>query len=124
MSRAAYDIFVGAGARCRKPSGAFYLYPDLEPFRPGLPDEVAGSGAAFAEHLLDRHRIGVLAGEAFGDDPHALRFRVATSLLYGETVGQRWAALQSADPLAVPWIDDALNQLTEGLAGLRKETHR
>lgn len=124
VSRAVYDIFVGAGAVCRRPSGAFYLYPDLEAFRPGLPDEVAGSGAAFAEYLLDRYGIGVLAGEAFGDDPRGLRFRVATSLLYGETVGQRWAALQSADPLAVPWIDDALNQLREGLANLRKEARR
>lgn len=124
VSRAVYEIFVEAGARCRRPSGAFYLYPDLEAFRTGLPDQVTGTGAAFAEYLLERHGIGVLTGEAFGDDPKALRFRVATSLLYGESVGQRWAALQSADPLAVPWIDESLDQLREGLAALRKQARR
>ena len=45
--------------------------------------------------LLDDYGVGVLAGEAFGDDPKAWRFRVATSLLYGRTEDERWQALRS-----------------------------
>ena len=74
------------------------------------------TGAELAEHLLDAHGIGVLPGEVFGDEPAALRFRVATALLYGRSDGERWTALHAPDPLALPWIADALVRLRCGLA--------
>ena len=58
----------------------------------------------------------MLAGEAFGDDPAALRFRMATSLLYGETDEQKREALASDDPVALPWIARALERMREGFA--------
>ena len=58
----------------------------------------------------------MLAGEAFGDDPAALRFRMATSLLYGADDEQRLAALRSEDPVALPWIAAALERMREGFA--------
>lgn len=121
VARAVHEIFVAAGAQSRAPRGAFYLYPDLESFRSGLPYQVTQDVTMFTEYLLDHYGIGVLAGSAFGDDPGALRFRVATSLLYGETEEERWAALESEDPVAVPWIADSLGLLRVALAELRKE---
>lgn len=121
VARAVYDSFLAAGATCRAPQGAFYLYPDLESFRSGLPHQVTQDASMFTEYLLDHYGIGVLTGAAFGDSPSALRFRVATSLLYGETDEQRWAALEAEDPLSVPWIADSLARLRAGLAELRKE---
>src|SRR6185312_12527050 len=61
---------------------------------------------ALAEHLLERHDVGVLAGEAFGDDPSGLRVRMATSLLYGADDAERERALAAAheDPAALSWI--------------------
>ena len=59
--------------------------------------------------------MGVQAGEAFGEDPKAWRFRVATSLLYGRTDEVRWQARRSADPLTLPWIADALRRLRTAL---------
>ncbi|TCP57188.1 aspartate aminotransferase [Tamaricihabitans halophyticus] len=109
--RACYAEFVAVGASCRPPQGGFYLYPDLS----------AGqtSGAeALAGRLLDEHDIGVLAGTAFGDDPSAARFRVATSLCYGETEEQRWTALRSDDPVALPWIAESIDQLRTALRKL------
>ena len=111
VTTAAYDVVVAAGAQCRPPSGAFYLYPEFA----GLP---FGSGAELADHLLERHGIAVLAGEAFGDDPAALRFRMATSLLYGDTDERKLEALRSDDPAALPWIASALERLAQGLAAL------
>ena len=111
VTTAAYDVVVAAGAECRPPSGAFYLYPELA-------DLPFGSGAELADHLLERHGIAVLAGEAFGDDPAALRFRMATSLLYGDTDERKLEALRSDDPAALPWIASALERLAQGLAAL------
>jgi aspartate aminotransferase len=117
VSRAMHDVLVGAGAGCRPPSAAFYLYPDLEPLREGFARQGAGTAAAAAALLLDKHGIGLLPGEAFGDAPEALRFRVATSLLYGEGE-QRLDALRSDDPAGLPWVAGALGVVCEALRSL------
>ena len=62
--------------------------------------------------------MGVLAGHAFGDDPQALRFRAATSLLYGTTAEQRWRALASDSPTELAWIADTLERLRKALQAL------
>ncbi|GAA3409826.1 pyridoxal phosphate-dependent aminotransferase [Streptosporangium vulgare] len=111
VARAVYERFVRAGVRVDAPRGGFYLYPDLT----GLD---FASSAGLAAYLLDRHGVGVLPGHVFGDDPAALRVRVATSLLYGETARLRLAALDAPDPLALPWISASLDQLGEALTGL------
>ena len=117
VSQAMYDVFADAGATCRRPDAAFYLYPDLEPLRPGLERHGATTAASVAALLMDRYGIGVLPGEAFGDDPRALRFRVATSLLYGEG-DRRLEALGSDDPAKLPWIADALDTVRRALKAL------
>lgn len=111
VARAVYERFVRAGVRVDAPRGGFYLYPDFT----GLG---FGSSADLAAYLLDRHGVGVLPGHAFGDDPAALRVRVATSLLYGDTTRSRLAALDAPDPLALPWISASLDRLSEALTGL------
>mgnify|MGYP002623460103 CR=1 FL=1 len=110
--RAVAERFRAAGAAVAMPQGGFYVYPDfsfLDEFRTS--DE-------FAAALLDRYGVGVLPGSAFGDDPHALRVRVATSMMYGETTQQRLAALSAQNPLALPWIAEALDHLDQALAGI------
>ena len=79
----------------------------------------ARTGAELVELLLERYEIAVLAGEAFGDDPSALRFRLATSLLYGRDDAERWESLRSNDPAALPRIRSALDRLGDALADLR-----
>src|SRR5690606_23714258 len=118
VAQAVHREFVAAGADCRPPTAAFYLYPDLSPL-PGLAKYDLRSADAVADFLLDKHGVGVLSGAAFGDHPQAPRFRVATSLLYGESDDQRWQALNSDDPVGLPWISAALTQLRTALADLR-----
>ncbi|WP_246256979.1 pyridoxal phosphate-dependent aminotransferase [Amycolatopsis anabasis] len=115
VATAVHAEFLAAGASCRAPRGGFYLYPDLGSRRAELG---VRTGAELAGRLLDRHGVGVLAGVEFGDDPAALRFRVATSLLYGATAEQRWTALRSPDPVALPWIADSLEHLRTALSSL------
>lgn len=117
VATAVYEEFLEAGATCRPPQGGFYCYPDLAPLA-ALQPSLATSGAALAERLLEQHGVAVLPGEAFGDDPRALRCRVASSLLYGDSVEQRRTALGSERPTELPWIAASLARLREALAAL------
>jgi aspartate aminotransferase len=108
-----HEILVSAGATCRAPEAGFYLYPDFGGVLSGI-----DTGRELAGVLLDRFGIGVLAGAEFGDDERALRFRVATSLLYGGSEEERLASLGSEDPLALPWLSASLDHLTKALGDL------
>ncbi|GAA2839526.1 pyridoxal phosphate-dependent aminotransferase [Nonomuraea rubra] len=116
VARAVYERFVEAGADVPEPQGGFYLYPDLGHLR-------LGGSAEITKLLLEEHGIGVLPGHAFGDDPSAARVRVAVSLLYGDSPDERLTALNSPDPLRLPWIADNLDFLSTGLREL-SASHR
>lgn len=103
-----------AGGQCRPPAAAFYLYPDFERSRARLAERGIDSGTALAATLLDDFGIAVLPGVVFGDDDRALRFRVATSLLYGKTDEARSAALEAAragHAGDLPEVRDAVRRL-------------
>ena len=76
------------------------------------------SDESLADVLLHKYGVGVLPGSAFGEESGRLRLRVATSLLYGDTDTERTAALNSADPCALPWVAASLARLEEVLADL------
>ena len=65
--------------------------------------------------LLQRHGIAVLAGHHLGDDPAALRFKAATSMLCGDTAEQQHLALESDDPAGLPHVSWQLRQLGAAL---------
>ncbi|GAA0710867.1 pyridoxal phosphate-dependent aminotransferase [Dactylosporangium roseum] len=112
------DVLIEAGARLTYPSGGFYLYPDMRELagRFGVADDTE-----LAAVLLYRCDMASLPGSTFGDDPAALRLRIATGLLYGDDDEQRTAALQAEDPVRLPWIADHLHQLNLALTGARAD---
>ncbi|MGW4965784.1 pyridoxal phosphate-dependent aminotransferase [Nonomuraea sp. NPDC004186] len=116
VARAVHERFTEIGADVPAPQGGFYLYPDLSHLR-------LGGSAEITKILLEEHGIGVLPGHAFGDDPAAARVRVAVSLLYGETAEERLTALNSPNPLQLPWIADNLDYLSKGLNELASVSH-
>lgn len=121
VSRAAADRFAAAGAHVPTPQAAFYLYPDFGPWR----DHLAGrhgvtTGAGLASLLLERYGMGVLPASVFGEHASALRMRVATGLLYGDTDEERERALAAPDPVALPWIASSLDRITEVLTDLAR----
>lgn len=62
--------------RCLKPSGAFYLFPDIgDVLSPGG----IRTSAQFAQALLEQERVAVTPGEAF-DAPGHIRISYATSV--------------------------------------------
>ena len=76
------------------------------------------TSAALARLLLNRYGVATLPGSAFGEPPAALRLRLATALLYGDTPQQQEAALTAPDPTTLPWIAAALTRLSEILTDL------
>ena len=119
VARAVADRFAAAATIVPPPQAAFYLYPDFGPVRDRLrARHGVDTSEDLAALLLQRYGVGVLAGSAFGEDPGALRVRVATGLLYGETNRQRECALNSDTPLELPWIAASLDRIAEVLADL------
>jgi aspartate aminotransferase len=111
VANAVHDVFARHGVLDVRPDGAFYVYPDFEPYRQRLAAHGIRGGSDLTRWLLETHGLAVLAGEEFGDDPRKLRFRAATSLLYGDTAARRTEALTAADPLRVPHVAAALERL-------------
>jgi aspartate aminotransferase len=121
VANAVMEYFRAAGAKVAKPSGAFYIYPDFEAWRDQLKhDYDITTGAGLSDLFLHTYGLGVLPASEFGEAPETLRFRVATSLLYGETDAEREAALAADNPLELPWIKSSLKQLEATLAAVRK----
>lgn len=119
VAGAVAERFRVAKAALESPRAAFYLYPDFAAWRGSLAlDHDVHTGADLAALLMHRYGLGVLPASAFGEVPTALRLRVATGLLYGETPEQRDAALAADHPLALPWIDATLTRVSEILADL------
>ena len=119
ICQAVAGVCAAAGLTVPPPQAAFYLYPDFEPWRAQLRARYqVTTGAALARLLVDRYGAGTLPASAFGEHPSALRLRLATGLLYGDSQHQRAAALTTPDPLTLPWIAAALTRLEHILADL------
>jgi aspartate aminotransferase len=119
VARAVYEILRGAGAECRAPNAGFYVYPDFSPLEKSLREHGITDSATLQDRLLADFGVAVLAGVHFGDDPHALRFRAATSMLYGDTVEQQRAAQEAEQPLRLPHIAAALDAIESAFTKLR-----
>jgi aspartate aminotransferase len=119
VCRAVAGICAAAGLEVRQPEAAFYVYPDFRPWRAHL---ASRHGVTTSEDLagllIDRYGAVTLPGSAFGENAGALRLRLATGLLYGDTTARQTAALAAPDPLELPWIAEHLARLREILADL------
>ncbi|WP_420000609.1 pyridoxal phosphate-dependent aminotransferase [Streptomyces boninensis] len=118
IARAVHAIFTGAGASCRPPTGGFYVYPDFEPLRPVLAAKGVVDSPSLARYLLDAGGLAVLAGHLLGDEVGALRFKAATSMLYGDTPALQWRALRSDAPLDLPHVAAGLRRIEDGVRRL------
>ena len=111
VARAVHRAFVDSGALVREPTGGFYVYPDLAPVSEPLRRLGVDGSADLERLLLDEFGIAVLGGHHCGDHPRALRFRAATSLLYGADGAQRAAAVGAGDPAALPHIAASIQRI-------------
>ena len=115
VTSALHQRFADRGITARPPAGGFYFYPDFSRHAARLRSAGIAGAEQLAEQLLDRHNVAVLPGTAFGDEPDRLNVRVASSLLYGSSEDERWAALNASDPTGLPWIAGTLDRVTTAL---------
>ena len=108
-----YEILTKAGTLCPRPAGGFYLYPDFAPWRDALAARGVSTSEQLAHYLLDEWDIAALPGTAFGEQPQALRLRLATSMLYSpseaKTESEREAALWAMLAQAEKWPENETN---------------
>jgi aspartate aminotransferase len=98
VCRAVAAKLTAAGLDVRPPQAAFYLYAGFHAWRDALATRHGlTTDQALARHLLHRYGMGVLPASAFGEDATALRLRVVTGLLYGDTGAQRELAFAPLD---------------------------
>ena len=65
------------GAIVSAPQGAFYLFPDFEPYREALRARGILTSQEFCEHLLEETGVAVLPGSVFGRPRDELSVRIA-----------------------------------------------
>jgi len=118
VARAVHDLLDAAGADCRPPTAGFYVYPDFEPLREPLSWRGITDSDSLQRFLLDELGVAVLAGHRLGDAEHALRFKAATAMLYGETPAEQWRALSADDPLRLPHVARGLDRIGDCLRKL------
>jgi aspartate aminotransferase len=124
-----YETLVALGVPCPRPAGAFYLYPDFAPWRQALLERGIHTSQELAHYLLDEWDIATLPGTAFGEQPEALRLRLATSMLYSpgdahtedEQEAALWQLLAQADELSPM---DSANGPTLPLPALERAQER
>ncbi|MCH4160353.1 MAG: pyridoxal phosphate-dependent aminotransferase [Bifidobacterium sp.] len=117
VSNEIHHIMVDAGASCRKPSGAFYIYPTFHDsefaHRLGVSED-----ESLSHELFERFGIAVLPGSAFGDLPQRMGLRVVTSMMYGTDDESRMETMRMTDPLQAPSVKDGLERVHEVFAGV------
>ena len=105
-----HEKMTGAGALCPRPAGGFYLYADFAPWRDALLERGVSTSEQLAHYLLDQWDIAALPGTAFGEEPQALRLRLATSMLYtpeeAQSESERESVLWALLDRAEKWTDD------------------
>ncbi len=67
----------GAGVPASRPDGAFYMFPDFDPFRPQLSARGINNSEELCHHLLRDTGVAVLPGSCFGRPAEELTLRLA-----------------------------------------------
>ena len=121
VARAANSVLRTEGLVLPETRGTCYLYPDFTLHRDALRAvHNVESSADLTDLLLRKYAVAALPGSAFGDPPDKLTVRLSTSQLYGSTVRQQQQALDSPDPLTLPWIVENLDRLHDAVSALHR----
>lgn len=109
-----------AGAVSRPPQAGRHLYADLGPLRGPLAELGIGDSMELEDHLTDRLGMLVPGGHRFGDELGALHVRLDTAPFLGTTPQERLESLDSPEPLRLPHVAAALDNLGSVFADLRR----
>lgn len=121
LGRHCRSTLVAAGCRLARLDGAFYLFPDFEPFRERLAARGVTGSVALAERLLQDTGVATLPGAAFGRPAGELNLRLSyvnfdgaealAATAAGEPVDEAFLRRHCPDTLA------AIERMADWLAG-------
>ncbi|MDW4905438.1 aminotransferase class I/II-fold pyridoxal phosphate-dependent enzyme [Streptomyces sp. ADMS] len=111
VATAAYRVVIAAGCLAQPPRSGRHLYVDLGPLRGALGAHGVGDAQELEDFLTARLGMPAPGGHRFGDDLAALRVRLATEALLGDTPEERAQSLTSPEPLELPHVRRALTLL-------------
>ncbi len=98
MAAAAHRAVTAAGCLSRPPKAGRHLYVDLGPLRTALGAHGVGDAQELEDFLTARLGMPAPGGHRFGDDLAALRVRLGTGALLGDTPEERERSLTSPNP--------------------------
>ncbi|MCX4766202.1 aminotransferase class I/II-fold pyridoxal phosphate-dependent enzyme [Streptomyces sp. NBC_01275] len=124
VAAAVHGAVVGAGAFARPPQAGRHVYADLGPLRQALAAHGVGDAQDLEDFLTARLGRPAPGGHRFGDDLGALRVRLSTGPLLGDTDAQRLECLTSPTPLELPHVQRALMLLRSVFDDLRDDAQR
>ncbi|MCB5168966.1 pyridoxal phosphate-dependent aminotransferase [Streptomyces bambusae] len=114
----AHRLLLAAGALALPPQAGRHLYADLSPLRPALARRGVGDALELEEFLGARLGRPAPGAQRFADELGALRVRLDTAPLLGDTPEDRLAALAAEDPLALPHVSRSLATLASAFTSL------
>lgn len=116
------ERLAGAGARCHRPEGGFYLFPDFSDHAPRLQARGIRDGDALCQRLLADTGVAILPGSDFGRPAGDWTARLA----YVDFDGERALAEHARDPAApldeawlrrvTPRVTTAIDRMCDWLA--------
>ncbi|MEU0598661.1 aminotransferase class I/II-fold pyridoxal phosphate-dependent enzyme [Streptomyces sp. NPDC006393] len=124
VAHALHAAVVAAGALALPPQAGRHLYADLGPLRPALAARGVGDAQELEDFLGALLGMPTPGGHRFGDDLGALRVRLSTTELLGDTEEQRTECLLSPTPLELPHLQRALISLRSVFDDLRDDAQR
>ncbi|MFH8798928.1 aminotransferase class I/II-fold pyridoxal phosphate-dependent enzyme [Streptomyces sp. NPDC017936] len=124
VAAAAHAAVEAAGALAVPPRAGRHLYVDLAPLRPALSARGVGDAQDLEDLLTARLGMPAPGGHRFGDDLEALRVRLSTGALLGDTDAQRTECLMSPAPWELPHVRRQLIHLRSVFDDLRDDAQR
>jgi aspartate aminotransferase len=116
------ERLASAGARCHRPEGGFYLFPDFSDHAPRLQARGIRDGDALCQRLLADTGVAILPGSDFGRPAGDWTARLA----YVDFDGERALAEHARDPAApldeawlrrvTPRVTTAIDRMCDWLA--------
>jgi aspartate aminotransferase len=104
-----------AGAFVYEPDGAFYLFPDLDPFRERLRDRGINTSPEMCKRLLEEYGVAALPGTDFGRPPEELTIRIAFVNFDGGAALQASRAIPGDAPLSEDFLSAHCGRAVEAV---------
>ncbi|MGA0163674.1 MAG: pyridoxal phosphate-dependent aminotransferase [Bdellovibrionota bacterium] len=112
-----YERLIKMNLGCVKPEGAFYLFPDMENFKPALKTRNLHSSGRLCRHLLDNFSVAVLPASVFSYPQEYLAFRIAATDYDGE---KAYRAFKQGDELNDQFVRKYCPNLEAGISQIEK----